>query len=478
MSNQQTKEELQFFLALRPAYPLLHKPRDTTSDPRTFRSLMVFVALGAGLSIASVIATRRFLYADSSYTLLAMWERESFFIPSPGRWFASIASQWLPVLAMQLGWRNLGGIATLFGLNLWMNPVLAVLAVWWASGRSREITLLVLFCEVFLFQTIYVMIEGESSVSFWLTSILLILTLRKDFAYPVLLLFLPILFTHDSVVAVLAPILAVLLVWRRGYVRYYGAARFWSLVAVLALVVVLISWRAAGPDPNRAYFLSGALQTPLNPTFVLTALAFGSLFLQVFRPGLAWPPRVFWASTGLLLLLPFALPELIWPFYHYRSRALNAVLAVIVFAYLHGRVHWRLPSPAPLATRSVLALVFVVFAFQGRVTWEWREHMRHFRTELADVRGVIQFPLDGPFADPRSRQFSWSWTTPVRSVVFQAMSEGEVRAIMLNADTARWQPFRPNFAAELPDLSAFGVRYAPELVNSGGNSVPATGIPR
>ena len=439
--------------------------RDSPPDLRTFRTLVAFVVVGAALSIAAVIVTGRFLYADSSYLLLGMWERGSFFIPHPDRLVGALTTQWMPALAMHLGWRDPGGIATLFGLNLWLNPALAVGGVWWASRGSREVTTLVLLCVLFLFQTIYLMIEGESSVTFWLAAILVVATLRRDFSYAALLLLPALLYTHVSAVLVLAPMLAVFLAGRRRYLEYYGAARYGSLVALVALGVALLVLRGAEPDPNRAYFLSGAVQTLGNPTFILTVLAFASLLAYAYRPRLAWASRIFWVSTALLLLFPFVLPEMLWPFFHYRSRALNATLAIFVFLYLHGRMHWKLPAPTSLATRHVLALASVLFVFQAKMTWEWREHVRHFRAELADTVGVIEFPSEGPFADPRSRQFNWSWTTPVRSVVFQAMEQGEVRALMTNAGTTPWQPFDPRVPSELPDLSEYGVRYAPELLS-------------
>jgi hypothetical protein len=443
-------------------------------DPRTFCRFILFVALGAVVSIAAILATQRFLYADSSHLLLGMWQRGTFYIAHGDRWFGAGAAQWLPALAMQLGWRDAGAVATLFGLNLWLNPALAVLAAWWASKRSQEITLLMLFAVLFLFQTLYLMIEGESSVTFWLVAFFAILTVPRDYSYGALSLLVPIFYTHVSAVLALAPLLAVLLVWRRRYLEYYGPERYRALVAALAVAVALLALGGVGTElgDDRAYFLGGALQTPTNPTFVLTALAFGSLFLQMFRPHDKWLPRMFWASSVSLLILAFALPTMLWPFFHYRSRVLNAALAVPFFLYLHGRVHGSLPPPRALNVRGAVALVSVVFVFQAKMTWEWREHMNLFRSELASVRGIVEFPRNGPFVEPRSRQFSWSWTTPVRSVVFQAMDDREVRAIMLNADTTRWQPFHPRLPAELPDLSAFGVHYAPELLPSDPSERP------
>ena len=447
---------------------------DAPLDARGFRILVGFVTLGAVLSAAAVIATRRFLYADASYFLLNMWESGSFFVPNRSRWVGFVTSQWIPVTAMKLGWRDPGGIATLFGINLWMNPFLSVMIAWWVSGRSREVTLAVLFCELLLFQTTYVVIDNESSVFFWLAALLFILTLRRDFSFWALLLLVPILFTHGVAVLAFAPVLAMLLAWRRGYLEYYGPTRFWSLVAAIALLVALVALRVASPSAgqNRTFFIEGALSLPGSPAVVLSAFAFGSLWWHAFRPKPAWLTGVFWASTGMLLLLPFALPEVVWPFFHYRARVLNAVLALLLFAYLHARVLRHLSPPSRLPSSRVLALVLVLFVFQGKVTWEWHRHMTLFRAELEGARGIAEFPREGPFSEARSRQFSWSWTSPVRSIVFQAMDGGRVDAIMLNADTTLWQPFHPRVPSELPDLSAFGVRYAPELTDPVRRSSP------
>ena len=434
-------------------------------DPLRFRAILSFVAVGALLSIVSTIVTRRFLYADSSYFLLRMWESGSFFIANPARWFGFVASQWLPVAAMKLGSRDPSTIATLFGINLWLNPVLGVLGAWWASGRSRETTLVVMLGVLFLFQSTYVVLDNESNVVFWLAAILFIVTVRRDYSYWALPLLLLTAFTHEVAALTFVPVLAFLLVGRERYVRYYGAHRFWSLIVGLALVIGVVSWRALGPHagPNRTYFIEGALSLGGSPALVLATLAFGSLVAQALWPEVRRLSVLFWTSSSVLLVLPFAFPGVLWPFYHYRARVLNAALALLLFAYLHGRAHWRLPSMSSLSARRVLFLAAVVFAFQGRLTWEWARHVDLFRHELARTEGLMTFPRDAPFSADRSRQFSWSWTSPVRSIVFQAMWDGDVRTIMLNADTTIWQPFNPRVPGALPNLSGLGVTYAPQL---------------
>jgi len=438
---------------------------------RDFRRLIGVVVAGTVLSVAAIVLTRRFVYADSSAFLLGMWQSGSFFIPNGSRWFGFGVTQWIPVAAMKLGMTDLGAIATLYGLNLWLNPIVAVLFVWWASGRSRETTSVALLAVLFLFQCTYIVLDNEANVFLWLAAAMLVLTLRRDFSYWALLLFVPILFSHEVAMLALGPILVVLLVARDAYLRYYGSGRYWSLVAAIAAVVGLVAVRALSPNagPNRTYFLEGAVSLPGSPTLVLTTLAFGALLIQAYRPSLTWTTWVFRVSVGMLLLLPFVLPGVIWPFFHYRARILNAVLALALFCHLHGRVHWRLPPLTVLAGPRVVALVVVLFVFQGKVTWEWHRHLTLFRAELSGAQGIVDFPQEGPFSEPRSRQFSWSWTSPTRSVVFQAIEEGQVRAIMLNADTTIWQPFHPRVAEELPDLSAWGISYAPELGAGAGS---------
>jgi hypothetical protein len=210
------------------------------------------------------------------------------------------------------------------------------------------------------------------------------------------------------------------------------------------------------------------LSLPGSPALVLTVVAFGALAIASRRSAPRWAAPLFWGSTASLLALPLVLPEVIWPFFHYRARVLNGLLALALFGYLHARAHGRLLEAPRLSTPHLLSLAAALFLFQGVVTFEWQRHRNIFRAELASASGVVPFPSEGPFAEPRSRQFSWSWTTPTRSVVFQAMELGEVRAIMLNADTTLWQPFHPRVVSELPDLSAYGVRYAPALTGDAG----------
>src|SRR5690606_10412845 len=272
-------------------------------------------------------------------------------------------------------------------------------------------------------------------------------------------------FTHEVAILAFIPVAAILLAQRERYLRYYGTRRFWLLVVGLSAVAASIAWRsiASDPGPNRTYFIEGALSLPGSPSLMLTLLAFGSLAALAFRPSHNPPATVFWVSTSMLLVLPFAFPEWTWPFYHYRARILNGGLAFMLFLFLHGRIHWNLPPPAGLTTRRVLWLAAVVFVFQAAVTREWERHRDLFRSELSEAHGLVSFPVEGPFAERRSAQFSWSWATPTRSVLFQALAGGEVRTIMLNADTTIWQPFDPRVRADLPDLSVFGIRYGPEV---------------
>lgn len=68
---------------------------DGALDQRAFRMVVACVGAGAALSITAIVATRRFLYADSSFHLLTMWENGGFFIQNPWRWVAMVAVQWI-----------------------------------------------------------------------------------------------------------------------------------------------------------------------------------------------------------------------------------------------------------------------------------------------------------------------------------------------------------------------------------------------
>lgn len=434
-------------------------------DSGLLRRVGVWAAAGLVASIVWIVATRRFLVADSAWFLTNMWQSGTFYVPNATRWFGFVASQWVPVLAMALGVSDPNLIATLFGLNLWVNPLLAVAAVWWASGRSAEVTLVTGALVLLLFQTAYVVIDNESSIFFFLAALLVVLTLRRDFSWASLLLLVPMTFTHEVIVIAFTPMLAVLLCWRRGYLEWYGAARYWALVVGLALPSAFALWRALGPDagPNRGYFIGGAISLPGSPAFDLAVIAFATAGLSAFLPRTRWLRPAFWISSTLLLALPFLLPGVIWPNYHYRARILNGALAFFLFAYLHGRVHWGLRARSLFSVRQLLWLCAVVFAFQAKSTWEWRRHVHLFEARLAEASGVIAFPTEGPMLERRSLQYSWSWLTPVRSIVFQAMESGRVEAIMLNRDTTLWQPFDPRRPDELPRLDPVGVEYGNDL---------------
>ncbi len=441
-------------------------------DARDYRLLLGLVGAGALISVVSIILTWRFLYADAAYMLLSLWEVGWLGPPDTSRWFGTFASRWLPALAVELGWRSPRGVAVLYGLNLWLNPLLAVVGVWLASGRSREVTLATVICVLFLFQTTYAFIESEATVVFCLAVVWSMLTLRADFAPWIVLTLVPIMFSHEASILFLGPVLGVLILGRGRYAQYYGPVRFriltWTVATLVLLQLLWLSPIGGSDAQNQGYFVGGTLSLPASPCHVLAALAFLAAALKSLRPGLRGLAAVFWTSTALLLVFPFVLPEMLWPFYHYRARALHAVVAFLFFLYLHGHFVLGVLPAARVPVRWFAALAVVVFAFQGRMTLEWHRHLALFRAEVFDARGVIPFPLEGPFSEARSLQFSWSWTSPVRSIVFQALELREVRAIMLNRNATGWQPFDPRVPGDLPDLSQFGVVYLPELLTTTG----------
>lgn len=441
-----------------------------TDEGRAFRIVMVVLAVGGLLSVTAILLTWRFLYADAAFFLLTMWERGSLFVNADARWFALVASQWLPAAGMALGLRSPEGIALLYGINLWLNPALAVVGVWFVSGGSREATLVAALATLFLFQTTYGFIESEATVFFCVAAVWIALTLRRDFSPWILLLVLLMPFMHETYVLMLAPVLALFLARRRRYEDYYGVWRYRALLVTIGATVAyaLASQLVTIPSDefvarNRSYFIGGTLSLGGSPALVLTTLTFVAGVAHSRRPQLTWLTAVFYASAALLLALPFAFPQLIWPYYHYRARILHSAAALLVFAYLHARFVWHTASATAVRVAPFATLALACFLFQARVTWEWQRHQGIFWEELNAARGVVPFPQRGPLAEPRARQFEWSWTTPVRSIVFQAIETGEVRAILLNADTTVWQPFDPRAPGELPDLTALGVRYDSEL---------------
>jgi hypothetical protein len=438
-------------------------------DRRAFIALAVFVGLGAAVSIGWIIASRRFLYADSSYFLLTMWTNQGLAVFNPGRWFGFVASQWIPVLAMKSGWDNLGGIATLFGLNLWLNPVLTVCLVWWASRRSVEITTIVLAMELLLFQSTYAVIDNESSVFFWMAALLFVVTSRREFPLAALLLVIPLTFVHEVLVIGFAPALALLLAARHTMMEYYGARRYrWFVTALALSTAFAFWWILQSPGSNRSGFISGTLHLYAVRPLMLTTTAFLAVFVGVIRPQYRWVGWLFWFSSVLLLVYPFANPNSLDPNAHYRSRALNGLLAAGLFLYLFGRTQGLLPAPRRFPLRRLMWLSLVIFVYQGKMTWEWSRHLDIFRGALQARPGVQAFPIGSDLDDPRVRQFIWGWTTPVMSIVFQAMEQGEVGALMENRRPVRWQPFDPRNPSALPDLSSFGVGYRPVVLGRDG----------
>jgi hypothetical protein len=436
-----------------------------------------------GAEVLVAILFQRHLFGDAAWYLVKVlsenqvtnWYSDfsSEFFRS--RWFAYRFTQWPLLWASQLGVTSLTALSWIYGVGLFLYPLLSLLTCWlWLRDKRLFLFPLASLFAGSINAQVYIVSEGHFMLSLvWPLLVLLLcadLTARRRVW--LVLIAIPSLLAYETM-ALFGPLLVVAAAlrakahWERfsDRILFLALAAYFALGSIFAFLSII--WPRAAVQ--RGTFVSG----------IPTALEFGHL-------GIA-------ASMWLVLTFPFV--AYLWPRHRRTSVALLAA-PVLLGAVHMGRMFWHpeqvdfdthvyargmtVLTPFPLCLmflavpivnasrrqalvpclRAVAALGLFQLVWSMGATVFWANMITALRLELARNVGVVSYHstvlAQETFRGMPMARLHAGWPLLPMSIVLGGTPE--VSSVVF-ADDYPFAPFNPRSPDELPNLSTFGVHY-------------------
>lgn len=461
--------------------------------------VVVLLVLYVG-HVAYAIVENRFLFADGVNFFIHVLVRGDVYAGGRNthRLFANILTQSPLLVAIRTGVTDLHVLGRFYGTGLFM-PYLVCVAIWlWTTARQPEHFL---FLLVFLFAAamnteFFLVSESHTAASLCLGLLALILFREPWGPFTAVLAAILALFTLRSYESMLflGPMLAVAALWRRARCRaplpragWLGLAGWFLAGAGVSLDAVL---HPAIPGIDHVTLAKQAVSllrdhmlavftgsTDLDYQALVSVAAIALVVIAFVRSGAIrrYFPAAVWGFAALcfaVITLLYLHPELLEMRLHYAARSLNVLVPALISVFVlitKSRGVALETGSVQRAFRVVLVLGFFQAAWHGLATWQWAGYLDAFAGELSSQRGFVHYE-DSVLSEQRiARQsianMNWRWTMPEMSIVLAP--GGMVKAVIGNPAGTDWQPFDPLDPAELPDLSRYGVTYAPYLASLG-----------
>lgn len=429
--------------------------------------IIAFTTLGVFASV-----TGRYLFADGSLFLLSILETQKVSEFFPTRYFAHFVTQLPPVVVINwFGCRDLQTIGTIYGLSLFLTPVIGLIGSWWAA-RSAPISVLAfpLLSQSILCMTGSLAIFTEDFPAAWLFWCILYLLLFSETLNgirSVALIACTLLATRTYESYMLLAWIPLFFACRRAISalsqRKIGEFSACAVCGVLLLYSVFISvWSTVFPrDPqNRTLFANAILDHLRSYSVQFSLLILFGALVVVLIPGIGWKTRsLFWTvalTDGVFVELgPFVGIHEAWVLQHTsRVQGLYVpfLLGLAAVIYLQSR-----RETSDSIQRDLRCLVLwtsiVTVAFQVNTTICWWQYRNAMATMLSEKQGLISYQA----AYNRPREFDWNWSLCLQSLLIGGMDFGTVRSVVCVPDGTGWQPFDPKVPEKIPDLTSYGV---------------------
>ena len=433
---------------------------------------LYFVA--AALVMAACALMQRHLFLDGSAFLTEVLEKRQFTTFDAPRLFAHLVLEGPLWLAVRLGLSNLRALSWIYGLTLFLHPVLSLWACW-RILRHRNASLMLLpaltWAGLTLTTSFFIISESWLGVSLFWPIYFLLLFQRHRLGWPLGLLMLAGAFTSIRVyegffipgsLLLLLALRRLLWQWRR--LRLDG----WTLATALCLAASVacgLFWALHPRDLGNRVSLdkgfSDFLGYPPGPLLVLAAL-----LLLLPRP--RWLPSWITTLAGCAFLawalhwglLPWHSESSLMPNRQHDLRILNCLVppALGLLPFLAAWLPCLRVTLDAQRKRLFLGFSCAVLLWQVGAATVWMDFTRTLATVLDTRAGMVPFEQ----TDLWRYRFDQCWSLPTLSILVRGLEGRPVRSVVLNPCYATWQPFDPRVRATLPPLQAYGVRYALE----------------
>jgi hypothetical protein len=439
-------------------------------------------ALGAVVASLS----HRALYADGSYALFRILTTLDFFHFDPARQFAQYILNGPFLLAAVSGVKDLSVLSVIFGLTLFLHPVVSLAVSYRIVRRvSPALFLFPLISHSLLVTTtsFFMISEAHLGASLFWPMLLYVLTVERiKIGGGIVLAFASIILTRTYELMALCQGLLLVLLLLRGTRPNSSTTEGFLLkmnVVLVALGMAVDIWSALfyRNTTNRGtvflYLFSELALTDYNlagAAVLLGLLMFIAISPRSVRFMLSVP---FITVLILLAIFPAIRPTHIMPLHHYAWRSLAVILPFVLGSVLAGYAAYR--NNTGFSGELVLhvtvltgALAICSLGWQIAVSNEWNGYRHEVAGKLRSLHGALPFEgsimhINGP--GPQTvTQFGFSWSVPYSTAMIQAVESGTVSSIVM-APAGAWSPPGESILDELPLLGRYGVHIDESLFN-------------
>ena len=430
---------------------------------------LYFVA--AALVMAACALMQRHLFLDGSAFLAEILEKRQFTTFDAPRLFAHYVLEAPLWVAVRLGLKNLRILSWIYGLTLFLHPVLSLWACW-RILKHRNASLMILpaltWAGLTLTTSFFIISESWLGVSLFWPVYFLLLFQKHRFSRGEGLLLVFAAFTSIRVYEgffIPGSLLLLLalrrILWQGRRSRLDG----WSLTASVCLAASVacgIFWALHPRDLGNRVSLDKGFSDFFGylpgPLFLAVAL-----LLLLPRP--RWFPSRIVTLAGCVLvafaihwgLMPWHSVSSLMPNRQHDLRLLNclvpAALGLLPFlAAWMPRLRWTFHDQRK---RLFVGFTFAVLLWQVGASLVWVGYTDTLSKVLATRSGFVAFEETGLW----QYRFDQCWSLPTLSILVSGLQGRPVKAVVLNPSYATWQPFDPRVKATLPPLGAYGVTY-------------------
>jgi hypothetical protein len=416
------------------------------------------LALVATLPLAVAFFLQRHLSCDGVNFFCDVLERGRFALPTPSRFLADAAQQWVLLIAVRSGVTTMPLLIACYGLGLLLIYWVGMAAAWRAlPGGQKHFMALPIWSALMMHYPLDGHLTHEGHVMAALSWPVLFFLARRERWTPtdaaVLLGCLGILtFSYESMVLA-APFFAALAAWRAFTSPERGQRVLAWIVVGLALLAGIVSlWGIFYPvdQANRDGFKRHLL-LPWQEVLPMIGVAAFAIFALAWMRGWTVVLRGLAGVAGLAAacwLLGVLLP---WPdmIYAYRTLFITLLFPMLLVG---GALQWRAVAMPRGGFVCCAAAILALGIAMGTRLDSWCDYRSKMK-EIARTQTGLISAADTSVVAHRQRN---TWNVPQMSLVW---SWPRAQVIVLNSPKPGWEPFDP--FTHRP-LQAYLV-YAPEL---------------
>jgi hypothetical protein len=424
----------------------LGKPLDprkmTHADCNSGRFIFPLLFLFISLSLINSFYADKHLSADGVHYFCSILDSKDFTYIAWSRQFANYLTEWPLVLAVRLGINDISILIRWFAFGIYLPYLISFLICIYAlRDENKALLLYFLASLVAINLSVDYVLAGEHhvmvNISWPIIFILLrrnILTLMDGFLLWVLLIIFSRLYESALIPALIYSVIC--------FVRlYYYKSKEQKVIIVstlsLCFIVSAISlYSIINPRDaaNREYFIYGLIAPFINPEAMAAAC-----FIVVYTIGLILKShRIIISAVSPLII--YALFKLfvdhgVSAVVSFASRTLSITLLPVLL--IGAILVWYFKSE--LDRTGILTFVaFITVMVAGNLynTNSWKDFRHEVKQLVKTHEGYIPIE-ETKLKDNPNR---WSWNNTELGLVWSAP---RVKAIILNQQNVRWEPFNP-----------------------------------